>query len=66
MNELVERYRQDPRHTGTVNHVPRAVMRVSSVALRPFNPAMAELIAAALVMDTRDIRPTTLPGSIAP
>jgi uncharacterized protein YbjT (DUF2867 family) len=66
MNELIERYRQDPGHAGTVNHVPRAIMRVSSVALRPFNPAMAELIAAALVMDTRDIRPTGSPGATAP
>jgi uncharacterized protein YbjT (DUF2867 family) len=66
MNELVERYRQDPGHAGTVNHVPRAMMRVASVALRPFNPAMAELIAAALVMDTRDMRPTTPPDATPP
>jgi NADH dehydrogenase len=62
MNELVERYRQDPGRGGAVKHVPRAVMRVASVALRPFNPAMAELIAAALVMDTQDMTATAFPG----
>jgi hypothetical protein len=66
MIELIERYRQDPGHAGTVNHVPRAITRVSSVALRPLNPAVAELIGAALVMDTRDIRPTASPGATAP
>lgn len=64
MNELVERYRQDPGRGGTVKHVPRAAMRVASVALRAVNPAMAELIHAALVMDTSDMtaEPHLLPG----
>lgn len=55
MNELVERYQRETGVSGTVKHVPRPAMLVASVALRLFNPAMAELIAAALVMDTRDM-----------
>lgn len=64
MNELVERYRQDPGRAGTVTHVPRAAMRVASVGLRAVNPAMAELVGAALVMDTTDMtaEPHPLPS----
>jgi NADH dehydrogenase len=65
MNELVERYRKDPGHGGSIKHVPRAAMRVGSVALRPFNRAMADLIAAALVMDTQDMTAKPSPEATA-
>jgi uncharacterized protein YbjT (DUF2867 family) len=44
---------------GSVNHVPRAMLRVLSVALRPVRPVIAGQIAAALVMDTRDMTADT-------
>jgi hypothetical protein len=55
MNELVERCQAETGVGGTVRHVPRAAMRVASVALPAFNPSLAALIRAALVMDTRDM-----------
>ncbi len=45
--------------TGPVSHLPRAMLRVLSVALRPFKPVIAGQIAAALVMDTRDMTADT-------
>jgi hypothetical protein len=39
---------------GKVSHVP-AMMRAMSVLIKPINPAMARLIKAAIVMDTRDM-----------
>jgi uncharacterized protein YbjT (DUF2867 family) len=45
--------------TGPVSHVPRAMLRVLSVALRPVKPVLAGQIAAALVMDTRDMTADT-------
>jgi uncharacterized protein YbjT (DUF2867 family) len=44
---------------GPVSHVPRAMLRVLSVALRPVKPVIAGQIAAALVMDTRDMTADT-------
>lgn len=64
MNELVARWQADTGVGGTVKHVPRAAMRVASVALRPFNASLAALIHAGLVMDTRDMtaQPSPLPS----
>ena len=45
--------------TGTVNHVPLPMLRLMSVALRPFKPVIAGQIAAAVVMDTRDMTAET-------
>jgi NADH dehydrogenase len=45
--------------TGTVNHVPLPMLRLMSVALRPFKPVIAGQIAAAVVMDTRDMTADT-------
>jgi NADH dehydrogenase len=41
--------------TGSVSHVPPAILRLMSMALRPFKPVIAGQIAAAVVMDTRDM-----------
>jgi len=45
--------------TGTVNHVPLPMLRLMSIALRPFKPVIAGQIAAAVVMDTRDMTADT-------
>jgi NADH dehydrogenase len=45
--------------TGTVNHVPLPMLRVMAVLLRPVKPVLAGQIAAAVVMDTRDMSTDT-------
>ena len=40
---------------GPVSHVPLTMLRVLSIALRPIKPLMAGQVAAAVVMDTRDM-----------
>jgi uncharacterized protein YbjT (DUF2867 family) len=45
--------------TGSVSHVPLAILRLMSMALRPFKPVLAGQIAAAVVMDTRDMTADT-------
>ncbi|HZC33573.1 MAG TPA: SDR family oxidoreductase [Candidatus Bathyarchaeia archaeon] len=55
MAEVVETFRTLTGARGTVRHVPRPVMRVMSAVMKPFNPAMAAVIEAAVVMDTRDM-----------
>jgi uncharacterized protein YbjT (DUF2867 family) len=40
---------------GAVSAVPRPMMRVMSVLMRPINPALSRQIQAGVVMDTRDM-----------
>lgn len=55
MAELIETFKTETGARGKVSHVPLPMMRVMSVVMKPFNPTMAGLIKAALVMDTRDM-----------
>ena len=41
---------------GPVNHIPRPLMRLLSVVVRPFNPTFARMVHAGVVMDTTDMR----------
>jgi uncharacterized protein YbjT (DUF2867 family) len=41
--------------TGQKEHLPRAMMRVARLVTRPINPVFSSQIAAALVMDTRNM-----------
>jgi uncharacterized protein YbjT (DUF2867 family) len=45
--------------TGTVSHTPLPMLRVMSTLLRPFKPVLAGQMAAAIVMDTRDMTADT-------
>ena len=55
MAELVETIRTVTGARGKVSHVPVPMMRVMSAVMKPFNPAMAAIIQAAVVMDTREM-----------
>jgi NADH dehydrogenase len=44
---------------GTVNHVPLPMLRLMSLILRPIKPVLAGQMAAAVVMDTRDMTADT-------
>jgi uncharacterized protein YbjT (DUF2867 family) len=55
MAELVETIRMVTGARGKVSHVPVPMMRVMSAVMKPFNPAMAAIIQAAVVMDTTDM-----------
>jgi uncharacterized protein YbjT (DUF2867 family) len=55
MVELVETFKTMTGASGKVSHVPLPMMRVMSALMKPFNPAMAGIIKAAVVMDTRDM-----------
>ena len=55
MNELVETFQASTGARGKVGHIPLPMMRVVSALMRPLNPTMARLTAAAIVMDTRDM-----------
>ena len=54
-NQVVATFRSVTGANGRVSHIPLPMMRVMSVAMKPLNPAMADLIEAAVVMDTRDM-----------
>jgi uncharacterized protein YbjT (DUF2867 family) len=41
--------------TGTVNHVPLPMLRLMALLLRPVKPVLAGQVAAAVVMDSRDM-----------
>lgn len=70
MGDLVAAFRNITGARGKVSHVPLPMMRVASVLMGRLNPAMAGLIRAALVMDTKDMtwdpRVTTTRPSISP
>jgi uncharacterized protein YbjT (DUF2867 family) len=55
MKDLVRTFATITGARGKVSHVPLPMMRVMSFVMRPVNPAMAGLIAAAVVMDTTDM-----------
>jgi uncharacterized protein YbjT (DUF2867 family) len=55
MKELVETFRAVTGARGKVSHVPLPMMRAMSVLMKPVNSSMAALIAAGVVMDTRDM-----------
>jgi NADH dehydrogenase len=55
MNGIVERFTAITGAEGKVSHVPLPMMRVMSRAMKPFNPALARVVATAVVMDTQDM-----------
>ena len=55
MNQLLATVERVAGRSGRVDHVPLPVLRLASVLLRPFRPALAGMIGAAVVMDTRDM-----------
>ena len=55
LNEVADTFERVSGTNAKVNHVPLALMKVMSVALRPINPAMARVIQAGVVMDTTDM-----------
>jgi NADH dehydrogenase len=54
-NQVVETFQSLTGATGRVGHIPLPMMRVMSVVMKPFDPSMAGLTQAAVVMDTRDM-----------
>lgn len=54
--QLVDVIQRETGKTGTIRHVPRTVMRIASVMIRPFNPVLARQVRAGVVMDTADMR----------
>jgi NADH dehydrogenase len=55
MNQVVEAFQTATGATGKVSHVPLPMLRVMSAVMKPFNPTMAGLAEASVVMDTRDM-----------
>ena len=55
MNQVVETFQTVTGATGKVSHVPLALLRTMSMLMKPFNPTMAGLADASVVMDTRDM-----------
>jgi uncharacterized protein YbjT (DUF2867 family) len=55
INGLVEAFSDITGAHGKVSHVPVPMLRAMSVLMRPVNPSIAELTAAAIVMDTCDM-----------
>ncbi len=55
MNQLLATVERVTGRSGRVDHVPLPVLRLMSNLLRPFRPALAGLIGAAVVIDTRNM-----------
>jgi uncharacterized protein YbjT (DUF2867 family) len=55
VKEVVETFQTVTGAHGKVSNVPLPMMRLMSVLMKRLNPAMAGLIEAAVVMDTRDM-----------
>ncbi len=53
--EFVDAFRKAVGATGTVKHIPRAMVKLLSYVARPFHPTFARMAQAALVMDTTDM-----------
>jgi uncharacterized protein YbjT (DUF2867 family) len=53
--QVVETFQGLTGARGKVSHIPLAMMRAMAVLVRPFNPTMAGLVEASVVMDTRDM-----------
>jgi len=62
MRQMVETIQRVTKISGAVSPVPLPMMRMMATLLRPFNPALARQIQAAVVMDTTDMTfdPTAL------
>jgi uncharacterized protein YbjT (DUF2867 family) len=58
-DEFAEIVKTTTGATGTVNHVPLPMLRLMSLIFRPIKPVLAGQIAAAVVMDTRDMTADT-------
>ena len=54
LNQVAEIFEKVAGRPANKSHVPLPVMRVMSVVMRPFNPALARQIAAGVFMDTAD------------
>jgi hypothetical protein len=54
MNQLAAAIQHTAGRSAAPRHVPRAVLQVMAVALRPVRPALARQARAALVLDTAD------------
>jgi len=61
LKDLVETFRSVTGKQGSTRRIPRPMLRLMSVAARPFHAVLARQAGAALVMDTRDM---TLAGSL--
>jgi NADH dehydrogenase len=61
-NQLAALMQEAVGGSGSVRHIPRAILRAMAILTRPFNPGLARHARAAIVMDTRDMtfdaRPT--------
>jgi uncharacterized protein YbjT (DUF2867 family) len=55
MTQVVETFQAVTGARGKVSHVPLPMLRVMSSLMKPFNPTMAGLARASVVMDTRDM-----------
>lgn len=55
IEQVVQTFQALTGATGKVSHIPLQMMQVMSVLMKPFNPSMAGLIEAAVVMDRRDM-----------
>jgi uncharacterized protein YbjT (DUF2867 family) len=67
MKDVVETFKSVTGATGGMRRVPRPMLRMMSVAARPFNPVLARQSAAAVLMDTRDFtRAATVDSARAP
>jgi NADH dehydrogenase len=56
LNELARRFASRSGITPRVRHIPRWVMRMSSLLLRPVRRDLAGIIEAGIIMDTADMR----------
>ena len=54
LNQVAEIFEKVAGRPASKSHMPLPVMRVMSVVMRPFNPALARQIAAGVFMDTAD------------
>ena len=55
MSQVVETFQAVTGARGKVSHVPLPMLRAMSSLMKPFNPTMAGLAKASVVMDTRDM-----------
>lgn len=52
MTDFVEVFRTETGSSGAIRHIPPLAMRLSAVAMGPFNPELARQIQAGIIMDT--------------
>ena len=56
MNQLAEIFERTSGRQVKKHHIPLPMMRVMSVLMQPFNPAMSRLIRNGIFMDTANLR----------